>query len=81
MASSPAASIKLAEYLFTRLRQLGVDSIFGVPGDYNLRLLDYVEPSGLHWVGNCNELNAAYSADGYARVKGLSAVITTFGVG
>jgi hypothetical protein len=26
-----------------------------------------------------NELNAAYAADGYARVKGLSALVTTFG--
>ncbi|KAJ5674145.1 Pyruvate decarboxylase [Penicillium macrosclerotiorum] len=74
-------SIKLADYLFTRLRQLGVNSVFGVPGDYNLRLLDFVVPSGLHWVGNCNELNAAYAADGYARMNGLSAVVTTFGVG
>lgn len=74
-------SIKLADYLFTRLRQLGVDSAFGVPGDFNLRLLDFVEPSGLRWVGNCNELNGAYAADGYARIKGLSALITTFGVG
>ena len=46
---------KLAEYLFERLRQLGVGSIHGVPGDYNLTLLDFVEPAGLHWVGNCNE--------------------------
>ncbi|KAE8148618.1 thiamine diphosphate-binding protein [Aspergillus avenaceus] len=74
-------SIKLPNYLFARLRQLGIQSIFGVPGDYNLRLLDYVEPSGLHWVGNCNELNAAYAADGYARINGLGALITTFGVG
>lgn len=73
--------IKLADYLFTRLRQLGVNSVFGVPGDYNLRLLDFVVPAGLHWVGNCNELNAAYASDGYARVNGLSALITTFGVG
>lgn len=78
MASS---TIKLAEYLFTRLRQLDVESIHGVPGDYNLALLDYVEPQGLHWVGNCNELNAGYAADAYARVKGLGAIITTFGVG
>lgn len=77
----PPDNIKLADYLFTRLRQLGVNSIFGVPGDYNLRLLDFVVPAGLHWVGNCNELNAAYSADGYSRVNGLSALITTFGVG
>lgn len=74
-------TVKLGDYLFTRLLQLGVADIFGVPGDYNLRLLDYVVPAGLHWVGNCNELNAAYAADGYARIKGLSALVTTFGVG
>ncbi|KAG6000856.1 hypothetical protein E4U21_004942 [Claviceps maximensis] len=75
------APVKLAEYLFTRLRQLGVDSIHGVPGDFNLTMLDHVEPAGLNWVGNANELNAAYAADGYARIKGLGAVVTTFGVG
>jgi len=32
-------------------------------------------------VGNVNELNAGYAADGYARVKGMSAMVTTFGVG
>ncbi|KAL3492119.1 thiamine diphosphate-binding protein [Aspergillus germanicus] len=71
----------LAEYLFTRLHQLGVDSIFGLPGDYNLQLLDYVAPSRLHWIGNCNELNAGYAADGYSRIKGIGALVTTFGVG
>lgn len=74
-------SISLAEYLFTRLRQLGVGAVHGVPGDYNLDLLDYVKPSGLCWVGNANELNAAYAADGYARIKGIGALVTTFGVG
>ncbi|EAU32265.1 pyruvate decarboxylase [Aspergillus terreus NIH2624] len=77
----PADTVDLADYLLIRLRQLGIQSVFGVPGDYNLRLLDYVTPAGLHWVGNCNELNAAYAADGYARINGLSALITTFGVG
>ncbi|WP_275427152.1 thiamine pyrophosphate-binding protein, partial [Stenotrophomonas maltophilia] len=33
------------------------------------------------WIGNCNELNAAYAADGYARIKGMAALSTTFGVG
>ncbi|TVY32716.1 Pyruvate decarboxylase [Lachnellula subtilissima] len=74
-------TIKIADYLFERLRQLGVRSLFGVPGDYNLTLLDYVEPAGIRWVGNCNELNAAYAADGYARTNGLGALVTTFGVG
>jgi pyruvate decarboxylase len=73
--------IKLADYLFTRLKQLGIDAVHGVPGDFNLTLLDYVVPAGLQWVGNANELNAGYAADGYARIKGVSALITTFGVG
>ena len=37
---------------------------------------------GLEWIGNTNELNAAYAADGYARVKnGAGCLITTHGVG
>ena len=43
--------------------------------------LDYIPKAGLRWVGNCNELNAGYAADGYARIKGISALVTTFGVG
>lgn len=75
------ATCTLAHYLFTRLKQLSVHSVHGVPGDYNLALLDHVAPTGLLWVGSANELNAGYAADGYARVKGLGALITTFGVG
>ncbi|EME86949.1 uncharacterized protein MYCFIDRAFT_63192 [Pseudocercospora fijiensis CIRAD86] len=73
--------ITLAEYLLARLQQLGCKSLHGLPGDFNLTLLDYVESSGLNWVGNCNELNAGYAADAYARVHGLGAICTTFGVG
>ncbi|KAF7114086.1 hypothetical protein CNMCM5793_007066 [Aspergillus hiratsukae] len=73
--------IDVAEYLFRRLHEVGIRSVHGVPGDYNLAALDYLPKCGLHWVGNCNELNAGYAADGYARVNGISALITTFGVG
>ncbi|KMU85223.1 pyruvate decarboxylase [Coccidioides immitis H538.4] len=73
--------VDVAEYLFTRLHQLGIRSIHGVPGDYNLVALDYIPKCGLRWVGNCNELNAGYAADGYARINGISALMTTFGVG
>ncbi|KAH6677495.1 thiamine diphosphate-binding protein, partial [Halenospora varia] len=79
--SSLKTPVDVAEYLFTRLHQIGVRSVHGVPGDYNLVALDYLPGTGLKWVGNCNELNAGYAADGYARVKGMSAIITTFGVG
>ncbi|BCR85621.1 alpha-keto acid decarboxylase family protein [Aspergillus chevalieri] len=73
--------IDVAEYLFRRLKEVGVRSVHGVPGDYNLAALDYLSKCGLHWIGNCNELNAGYAADGYARVNGIAALVTTFGVG
>ncbi|KAL9045493.1 MAG: hypothetical protein Q9214_001467 [Letrouitia sp. 1 TL-2023] len=73
--------VDVAEYLFRRLHEVGVRAVHGVPGDYNLVALDYIPKVGLNWVGNVNELNAGYAADGYARVKGISAVVTTFGVG
>ena len=73
--------ILLIRYLFARLHQLGLRGLHGVPGDFNLTLLDHVKPSGLTWVGDCNELNAGYAADGYARIKGIGALVTTFGVG
>ncbi|MED2793205.1 alpha-keto acid decarboxylase family protein [Bacillus wiedmannii] len=72
----------VSTYLLDRLSELGIEHIFGVPGDYNLAFLDDVlTHENIEWVGNCNELNAAYAADGYARIKGIAALITTFGVG
>nr|OQO17421.1 hypothetical protein B0A51_16119 [Rachicladosporium sp. CCFEE 5018] len=74
-------SIKLGNYLFTRLKQLGVDTVFGVPGDYELALLDLIGESGVDFSGNANELIASYAADGYSRVKSVGAFVTTFGPG
>ena len=72
----------VGDYLLDRLVELGVSEIFGVPGDYNLEFLDHVVAHpGIRWVGNSNELNAGYAADGYGRLRGMSAVVTTFGVG
>lgn len=72
----------VADYLLDRLAGCGVGHLFGVPGDYNLQFLDHViEHPSVRWVGCANELNAAYAADGYARVSGVGALLTTFGVG
>ncbi|QLQ81168.1 hypothetical protein HG537_0E05230 [Torulaspora globosa] len=76
------SEITLGRYLFERLKQVDTNTIFGLPGDFNLSLLDKIyEIPGMRWAGNANELNAAYAADGYARVKGMAAIVTTFGVG
>lgn len=53
--------VPVAEYLFRRLHEMGVRSVHGVPGDYNLVALDYLNSCGLHWVGSVNELNAGPS--------------------
>jgi alpha-keto-acid decarboxylase len=72
----------VADHLLTRLGELGVEHIFGVPGDYTLRLLDHViDDPAVSWVGTTNELNAGYAADGYGRARGVGALMTTFGVG
>lgn len=72
----------VGEFLLRRLREAGVGHSFGVPGDFNLELLQQVEDSGtLEWIGTCNELNASYAADGYARLNGLAALIVTQAVG
>ncbi|KAF2106340.1 pyruvate decarboxylase [Lophiotrema nucula] len=73
--------VSVSRYLYTRLAQLGVRSLHGVPGDFNIASLDELAKSGLKWVGNCNELNAGYAADGYARVKKIGALASTYGVG
>lgn len=45
-------------------------------------MLDIIEDDAeLTWGNNANELNASYAADGYARIRGAGAVVTTFGVG
>ncbi|KAK6917660.1 Thiamine pyrophosphate enzyme, N-terminal TPP-binding domain, partial [Dillenia turbinata] len=72
----------LGRHLARRLVQIGVKDVFSVPGDFNLTLLDHLiaEPE-LNLVGCCNELNAGYAADGYARAKGVGACVVTFTVG
>ncbi|XP_010253808.1 PREDICTED: pyruvate decarboxylase 1 [Nelumbo nucifera] len=72
----------LGRHLARRLVQIGVTDVFSVPGDFNLTLLDHLiaEP-GLNLIGCCNELNAGYAADGYARCRGVGACVVTFTVG
>ncbi|ENU94134.1 hypothetical protein F971_00028 [Acinetobacter vivianii] len=74
--------IEIGDFLNLRLKQMGILHLFGVPGDFNLSYLEQVEAdSQLEFIGNCNELNAAYAADGYARINGFAALTTTYGVG
>lgn len=81
--TAQSTMMPVGEYIFKRLEQVhNLKSIFGVPGDFQLALLEHIYKTGLNWVGGCNELNAGYSADGYSRYsKSLGVLVTTYGVG
>eukprot|EP00607_Mallomonas_marina_P005804 CAMPEP_0182437014 /NCGR_PEP_ID=MMETSP1167-20130531/84753_1 /TAXON_ID=2988 /ORGANISM="Mallomonas Sp, Strain CCMP3275" /LENGTH=606 /DNA_ID=CAMNT_0024629769 /DNA_START=25 /DNA_END=1845 /DNA_ORIENTATION=+ len=69
-------------YLASRLVDAGADKVFAVPGDYNLILLDkLIDNPKLEVIGNCNELNGGYAADGYARATGFAPFVVTYMVG
>lgn len=64
------------------MEEVGIRHIFGVPGDYNLEFMQQLEDRGSpEWIGNCNELNASYATDAYARINGIGALVVTHGVG
>lgn len=75
------AQSTVATYLLIRLEQAGLKHAFGVPGDYVLTFIDRLIESGIEFVGTCNELNAGYAADAYARINGIGCICVTWGVG
>ena len=82
MSSIPTRRMKIGDFLLRRLEEAGIRHLFGVPGDYNLTLLQQLYDTGaLEWVGTTGELTASYAADGYARLNGLGALLVTNGVG
>ncbi|WP_448860474.1 alpha-keto acid decarboxylase family protein [Corynebacterium propinquum] len=72
----------IGDFLVRRLKEIGITEVIGVPGDFNLNWLEQIEAAdGIRFVGSTNELNAAYAADGYSRARGVSCLLTTYGVG
>src|ERR1700689_3579704 len=72
----------IGSYLAARLEQIGIRHYFMVPGDYNLVLLDQLLANkNLEQIGCCNELDASYAAEGYARANGCGAGFATMNGG
>jgi hypothetical protein len=70
------ATTSIGEFLLRRLREAGIEHALGVPGEFNLELMQQIEDGNdLKWIGTCNELDASYAADGYARLNGIAALI------
>lgn len=74
----------VANYLKSRLEEIGLEQMFGVAGNYTAALLDTIiadEQSPIKISGNANEICAGFAADAYARLKGVSALYVTYSVG
>ncbi len=79
--ATPAGKVSVAGYIAIRLRQLGCQTLFGVPGATCDAMFDAAARGGMRLVITASDLEAGYAADGYARMRGIGAVCVTYGVG
>ena len=71
-----------AEVLACSLHDLGVRTVFGLPGGENVRILDSLREQGIEFVLVRNESSAAYAASARWTLTGeLQACLTTLGPG
>lgn len=75
------ANKKLAEYLFDRIQDAGVDCTFGIPGDFVLPIYAAQQKTNLKTVVMTHEPSVGYAADAYARLRGLGIALVTYGAG
>lgn len=73
--------LPIGQFLLDRLQQLGVQHIFGVPGDYILQFNKMIEQHSIQFINTTQENTAGYMADAYARLRGLGVACITYGVG
>ena len=72
------ADLSIGGYLIQRLRDYGIDDLFGIPGDYILSFYSELEKSPINVVGCTREDCAGFAADAYARINGMGAVCVTY---
>ena len=75
--------MRLGDFLVAYLQKIGVQHLFGIPGDLVLRLFARLgRPRGLRIVTFSHEPGVGFAADGYARATGrLAVVCVTYGAG
>ncbi|KAG6901008.1 hypothetical protein C0995_002540 [Termitomyces sp. Mi166 len=75
LKTQQGSEISVGNYLLTRLEQLGVTNMFGVPGDFNLGFLDRLanhtqdlveDHPTINWVGNCFGVGELSAVNGIA---------------
>jgi indolepyruvate decarboxylase len=73
--------MNLTEYLFFRLKELGVTHTFGIPGDFVLPIFAVQDEVGMKTVICAHEPGVGFAADAYARMKGIGVAVVTYGAG
>src|SRR5947209_3956084 len=82
MHTATSRTVTIGQYLLDRLYELGVEHIFGVPGDYVLRMDKLIEQhEHIQFINMTRENTAGYAADAYARIRGMGVACITYGVG
>src|SRR5947209_5462629 len=76
-----AAKRTIGSTLIERLHALGVQHIFGIPGDYVLGICKLTEEWPFQFVGTRREDCAGFAADAYARINHIGAACVTYCVG
>ncbi|GBR42737.1 acetolactate synthase [Neoasaia chiangmaiensis NBRC 101099] len=72
----------VAQFIVSCLKQEGVEYVFGIPGEENIRLVDALEGSGIRFILVRHEQGASFMADIYGRLTGKAGVCTaTLGPG
>src|SRR5262245_43660604 len=82
-AGAMRGTMALGDFLVAYLRKIGVEYLFGIPGDLVLRLFSRLgRPRGLKIVTLSHEPGVGFAADGYARATGrIGVVCVTYGAG
>lgn len=71
-----AAAMKVADYIFSRLAELGLTQVFLVTGGGAMHLDDAIRKERrLSWLCNHHEQASAMAAEGWARVTGRPAIL------
>ena len=73
--------LTVGRYLIESLTKIGLNDVFGIPGDYAINFFKLMEDEGINLIGTCSEQGAAFAADAYSRMNGIGALCVTYCVG
>ncbi|MCK9458330.1 MAG: thiamine pyrophosphate-binding protein [Proteobacteria bacterium] len=64
----------VSDFLVERMENAGVKHVFGLPGDHITNFFKKLSKSDVEVVHTTQEINAAFAADAYARIRGVGCV-------